>query len=168
MTSSPFTLSGRVASLLGSVLIATTLLTGCSSSGQQLESSSDSTGGSSSTMTKERALSLRGDSERKDAEWSEKFTACLARNGVADTGPAKNSDPRAATVSKDCQSEVGDPEPLTPEEQAAVRMLTQLTFECLRKNGANIPDLTPSGDWNDFPVDFDWDQFEVCADGGDQ
>ncbi|KJC63291.1 hypothetical protein [Agreia bicolorata] len=164
----------RATMLLGGLAVISAALTGCSASSQTAESqdsgsaASQDSGSASSTsgMTKEQALSLRNETVRRDSAWLEKFDACLARNGVKDTGPAQNKDPRFQTVSDDCTKEVGDAEPFSADELSAIRMLTKLTFDCLRNKGADIPDLTADGNFGEFPADFDWKLYDTCADGG--
>lgn len=156
----------RAAILLGGLAVLSTALAGCSASSQTAESPDSGSASSTSQLTKEQALTLRSDTERRDAAWAEKFDACLARNGVEDSGPADNVDPRFQTVSDDCTKEVGEAETYSAEELSAIRMLTRLTFDCLRDKGADIPDLKPDGSFGDFPADFDWKLYDSCADGG--
>ncbi|MWV31311.1 hypothetical protein [Rathayibacter iranicus] len=40
-----------------------------------------------------------------------------------------------------------------------MRVLTRLTFDCLRAHKIDVPDLMSSGGWNDVPPDFDWKEY---------
>ncbi|AZZ56653.1 hypothetical protein [Rathayibacter iranicus] len=147
----------RGVALLSATALAAVLLAGCTSAAPPVP------------MTKERALSLRDAAEQRSAKWDDEYTACLARSGVVDNGPAvHDDDPRLGEVSIACGSELGAEPTYTAEEDAAVRVLNQLTIDCLRRNGATVPDLTASGDWPDLPDDIDDSQLDACEDGGDQ
>lgn len=146
----------RGVTLLSATALAAVLLAGC-------------TAAPPVTMTKERALSLRDAAEHKEAKWNDEFTACLARSDVVDDGPAvHDDDPSLGEVSIACGSELGAEPTYTAEEDAAVRVLNQLTIDCLRRNGVTVSDLTDSGDWPDLPDDIDDSQLDACEDGGDQ
>lgn len=147
----------RGAALLSVTALAAVLLADCTSAAWP------------TVTTKERALSLRDVAEQRAAKWDDEFTACLTRNGVVDDGPAMyDDDPRLGEVSIECGSEFGAQPTYTAEEDAAVRVLNQLTIDCLRRNGASVPDLTASGDWPDLPDTIDDSQLDACEDGGDQ
>lgn len=146
----------RRAGLLSVTALAAVLLTSCTSA-------------QPAAMTKEQALSLRDAAEQRAAKWDDEYNACLARNGVADNGSAAHDDdPRGEEIAMACGSELGAQPTYTAEEDAAVRMLNQLTIDCLRRNGATVPDLTASGDLPDLPDTIDDSQLDACEDGGDE